>query len=243
MDDLLLLLLIAALAGGLTALGAPLAEYYTAPRRLVSAALQFAAGIIAALVALSLMPPAVREAPLLSTVAFFLGGTTFVLIDTISARRAAARPPAADGRLPALGLYIGVLVDLFIDGVVIGVSASITLASGLLLALGISISTLPLAFVTTSLARSEGLPARQRRWLGPLYFACLLGGALLGFLLLRNQPLAVRLAVMAFAAGFLLTTVTQSLIPAANHDGEPTFAGILFVGGMSLYALLTLAVG
>jgi len=35
--------------------------------------------------------------------------------------------------------------------------------------------------------------------------------------------------------------VTQSLIPEANREGEPSFAGILFVGGLSAYALLTLA--
>jgi hypothetical protein len=35
--------------------------------------------------------------------------------------------------------------------------------------------------------------------------------------------------------------VTQSMIPEANREGEPSFAGILFVGGLSVYALLKLA--
>jgi hypothetical protein len=50
------------------------------------------------------------------------------------------------------------------------------------------------------------------------------------------------MVLIALASGFLITTVTQSLIPEANREGEPGFAGILFVGGMSLYALLTLTV-
>ena len=34
----------------------------------------------------------------------------------------------------------------------------------------------------------------------------------------------------------------QCMIPKADKDGEPSFAGILFVGGMSLYALMTLTI-
>jgi len=44
----------------------------------------------------------------------------------------------------------------------------------------------------------------------------------------------------ALASGFLITTVTQSMIPEANREGEPTFAGILYMGGLSLYALMSL---
>jgi hypothetical protein len=31
------------------------------------------------------------------------------------------------------------------------------------------------------------------------------------------------------------------MIPAANKEGEPSLAGVLFVGGLSIYALMTLA--
>jgi zinc transporter, ZIP family len=82
----------------------------------------------------------------------------------------------------------------------------------------------------------------HRRLLSILFFLCILAGAILGYTLLRNQPQAVKMVLIALASGFLITTVTQSLIPEANREGEPGFAGILFVGGMSLYALLTLTV-
>jgi zinc transporter ZupT len=62
----------------------------------------------------------------------------------------------------------------------------------------------------------------------------------LGFGLLNNQTLGVRLVLISLASGFLITTVTQSLIPEANREGEPSFAGILYIGGLSLYALTTL---
>jgi ZIP family zinc transporter len=242
MNDFFLVLGIASVAALLTYLGAPAAERFEAPHRVVSGALQFAAGIIAALVALSLMPPAVRAGSSLAlTLSFFTGGALFVAIEYFSTQYLAARAPGGS-QVRSLGLYIGILIDLLIDGVVIGVGATLTLGTGLLLAIGMSISTAPLAFVTTTTARRQGVSRERRRLLGYLYFLCVLAGAMLGYTLVRNQAEAVRVILIALASGFLITTVTQGLIPEANREGEPGFAGILFVGGMSLYALLTLAV-
>lgn len=71
MNDFLLVLVIAFVAAFLTYLGAPAAERFEVPQRVVSAALQFASGIIAALVAFSLMPPAVLSGPLLPVLLAF----------------------------------------------------------------------------------------------------------------------------------------------------------------------------
>lgn len=242
MTDFLIVFGIAAFAAFLTFLGAPLAERLDVPQRVISAALQFAAGVIAALVALSLMPPAVRAgAPVTVALAFFAGGAIFVVFDYFSATRQAAQ--TAGGNDPvSMGLFAGILVDLFIDGVVIGVGATLTLATGVLLALGMAISTLPLAFVTTATAKRQGVSRRNRQWLAAAYFLCVLGGAVLGYVFLQNRSAELRVVLVALASGFLVTTVTQSLIPEANREGEPGFAGILFVAGMSIYALLSLVV-
>ena len=233
---------IASLAAFLTYLGAPAAERFDVPQRVVSAALQFAAGIVAALVALSLMPPAVRGGePVSIALAFFAGGAVFVVFEYVAARRLAAGAPE-DADVPSLGLYVGILVDMLIDGVVIGIGATLTLATGLLLALGMAMSTMPLAFVTTATAKRQGVSPARRRQLALLFIVCIVAGALLGYGLLQHQALALRLMLVAFASGFLVTTVTQSMIPEANKEGEPSFAGILFVGGMSLYALMTLTI-
>jgi len=146
------------------------------------------------------------------------------------------------GEALSLGLYVGILVDLVIDGVVIGVASTLTLETGLLLALGLSISTAPLAFVTTATAKRQGVTPERRRLLALLFIAAIVGGALLGYLVLRERSLEARMILVALASGFLITTVTQSMIPEANREGEPGFAGLLFVGGLSLYAALTLVI-
>ena len=239
MNEFLLVSLIASLAALLTYLGAPLAERYVLPQWVVSAVLQFAAGIIVAMVAISLMPPAVRYGPYLGILlAFFLGGTLFVILEKLTARQTETGPPA-DGRQRSLGLYIGILVDLVIDGILIGIGSTLTLKTGLLLALGLSISTVPLAFVTISTAKRQGMPKKKRSQLAVLFFLCIVGGAIIGYSFLRNQPLELRLILVSLASGFLITLVTQSMIPEANREGEPGFAGILFIGGMSIYALLS----
>lgn len=240
MNDALLVLGVTLLAAVLTYLGAPLAEALDVPQRIISGALQFAAGILTAMVAFSLMPPAIlSEQPLAMMLAFFVGGTLYVVVEYTAAQRVAARPGGA-GNAPSFGLYFGVLVDMLIDGALIGIGATLSLRTGLLLALGVSISTAPLAFVTTATAKRQGVPRSQRRWLAIAFFACIMVGALLGYLVLRNQPIAIRLLLVAFSSGFLITTITQSMIPEANREGEPSYAGIMYVAGLSLYAFMTL---
>ena len=73
-----------------------------------------------------------------------------------------------------------------------------------------------------------------------MFVVALMAGALLGYLVLQNQPLEVRMVLVALASGFLITTVVQGIIPEANREGEPGFAGLLYIGGLSLYALMSL---
>jgi ZIP family zinc transporter len=141
----------------------------------------------------------------------------------------------------SLGLFSGILVDLFVDGAVIGIGSTLDLLTGLIMALGLALSTLPLAFVTIATAKRQGMLPEHRRMLGWMFVAALMAGALLGYLVLQNQPLEVRMVLVALASGFLITTVVQGIIPEANREGEPGFAGVLYIGGLSLYALMSLA--
>ena len=240
MSDFLLVLLIALFASFLTYLGAPIAERFAVSQKVVSAVLQFAAGIITALVAFTLMPPAVRGGSYgWIILAFFIGGVLYVALEYTSTRALSGGPTAEKGAT-SFGLYIGVLADLLIDGMVIGIGSTLTLKTGLLLALGLAISTAPLAFVTISAAKRQGMSQKNRRLLSLLFIVAMTGGALVGYLVLNNQSLEIRFILAALASGFLLTTVVQGIIPEANREGEPGFAGVLYIGGLSLYALMSM---
>src|SRR5512135_3028999 len=187
MYEFLFVLGTASITAFLTFLGALLAEKWEAPRQVISAALQLAAGSIIAVVAFTLMPSAVQAAPpLLSMSAFFMGGILFVLIDYITASRESPQPPAAS-ESNSLGLYLGVLTDMAIDGVAIGIGSALTLGAGLIVAAGLAVNNMPLAFLTIATARRQGMPPKRRRLLSIAFIGIILAGALLGYLVLNGQ--------------------------------------------------------
>lgn len=237
-NDFVLVIIISGIAALLTVTGAVIAERTDVPSRIVSRALQFAAGVLVALVCFTLMPPAVRSGlSAFIVVAFFIGGASFVVLDYVSSRNKGTEP--VEIATVSTVLYVGIIVDMLIDGVVIGLGSSLTLGTGLMLALSIAISTAPLALVTIAMAKQSGQTVRFRRSLMAIFIAAIMGGALLGFLVFRNQTIETRLFVIAVASGFLITTVTQSIIPEAKHD-EGALSALFFVAGLSLYALISL---
>jgi zinc transporter ZupT len=98
-----------------------------------------------------------------------------------------------------------------------------------------------LAFVTIATAKRQGMLAEYRRLLRRMFAASLMAGALLGYLVLQYRPLELRMVLVALASGFLIMTVVKGIISEANREGEPGFAGVLYIGGLSLYALMSLA--
>ena len=122
-----------------------------------------------------------------------------------------AAEPQPEANVTSLGLYFGILMDLVIDGVVIGIGSTVTLATGLLLAVGLAVSTAPLAFLTIATAKRQGMPPRASPpaldscsscafWPAPCW-------ATWSYAI--NRTGEARLLV-ALASGFLITMVTQT---------------------------------
>lgn len=238
-NEFLLVIVISGIAALLTVMGAVVAEKTHVPNRIVSRALQFAAGVLLGLVGFTLLPPAVRSgSTVLVVVGFFIGGASFALLDYVSSRKKEAQ--SVELAAVSTALYVGIIVDMLIDGVVIGLGSSLTLGTGVILALSIAISTAPLALVSIAMAKDSGETIRFRRSLMAIFGTAIVGGALLGYIVFRNQSIEARLFVIAIASGFLITTVTQSIIPEAKNDEEPGLAALFFVAGLSLYALFSL---
>lgn len=140
---------------------------------------------------------------------------------------------------------MGILADLLIDGVVIGIGTALDLAIGLRLAVVIGIAQLPMTFVATAVATRRGVPQNQRRVLLLIFFATVLVGAMLGFLVLRNQSETLSLVLIAGAAGVLITAVTQVMIPEAVeaiHNERPSLTGILFLVGLGFVGLAKIVI-
>jgi zinc transporter, ZIP family len=128
----------------------------------------------------------------------------------------------------------------FVDSVVIGIGSTLDLLTGLIMALGLGLSIAPWrsspsrrrcarACRRSPAAAGEDVRGRADGWRAPRF-----SGA-------PEPPLELRMVLVALASGFLITSVVQGIIPEANREGEPGFAGVLYIGRLSLDAQMSLA--
>lgn len=233
---------LANLAGGI------LAELVQVSDRVLSLVLHLAAGIVLAVVGLELMPAALDgNAPWIPLVAFVAGGAAFVGLDKAAKRLQGGRD-RADGeestsRARALGIFSGVSLDLFSDGVMIGTGALVNPGLGLVLALGQVPADLPEGFAAIATMRRAGVPRLRRVLLAASFTIPTVLGATLGYFALRDAPEIATLSVLALTGGVLLSVVVEEMISEA-HDGETSALGaVLLTAGFSLFAAVSIYVG
>ena len=137
MSEFLTVLLFAAMPAVGNFSGGLLAEAVKVSQRTLSLALHFAAGIILAVVGIELMPSALEvEQPWIPIAAFMAGGFAFLVLDK-AVDYVRGRFGSDDSNTGAAwGIYLGVAIDLFSDGIMIGAGSTVSVSLGLLLALG-----------------------------------------------------------------------------------------------------------
>jgi ZIP family zinc transporter len=208
----------------------------------VSGALQLASGILTGIVLVDLLPAPLAALPLANVaIAFCLGAAAFVGFDYFSAWKAARQHDQDDPQAASVSLYVGILTDMFIDGVIVGIAASVDKGNALSLAIGLGVGQAPLTFVATAAAKRQGSPVERRRRLLLMYMVAIVAGAMLGYLVLQGQPEWVKLTLLAGAGGVLLAAVTQVMIPEAIealHDEPPSLTGLMYVVGLAAFLLL-----
>lgn len=247
-------LLLALLPAAGNFLGAVLAEVLPVSRRMLSLALHLAAGILLAVVGLELIPVALSIAqPWIPLVALVLGSLGFMLLDHLSGwvqerfsgvnAGDSSGPSASDGdgetRSSPWVIYAGVAFDLFSDGVMIGTGSNLGLALGVLLALGQVPADVPEGFATIATFKGRGLSRPRRLLLAASFVVPTLLGATLGFFAVRDAPDIIKVSLLAFTAGILLSVAVEEMIPEAHEQGEPRFGPAALVFGFALFALIS----
>lgn len=241
MSGYLTVLLLALLPAGGNFLGGIAAEFLRVSSKALSFALHAAAGILFAVVGIELMPEALGGAPAwMMLIAFVLGGLAAVGIDAaigLVQTRAACR---AGGEVEAgpWGIYAGIAVDLFSDGLIIGTGSIINPALGLLLALGQVPADIPEGFATIATFKNKGVPRARRILLSASFSIPILVGATIGYFGVRGAPEWVKLGLLAFTAGILLTVAVEEIVAEAHEEEDSRWASLFLVGGFALFALL-----
>lgn len=234
-------MLLALLPAGGNMAGGVLAEFLRVSQRTLSFALHAAAGILFAVVGVELMPEVLEGAtPWLMLLLFVGGGAFAIFLDAAMdlARTRAECRRGGDVAATPWGIYFGVAVDLFSDGVIIGTGSTIDPALGALLALGQVPADLPEGFATIATFKAKGV-RRRRRLLWSASFALpILIGATLGFWAVRGRPPGVQFGLLAFTAGILLTVAVEEIVVEAHREEDSRWASLFLVGGFALFALL-----
>lgn len=138
MNDYLQVLLYAAMPALGNFFGGVLAEVFKVSEKTLSLALHTAAGIVLAVIGLELMPQALEaEQPFIPVLAFVAGSVFFVFLDQgVGYVQSRFGGESKKGMSAAIAIYIGVAIDLFSDGIMIGTGSTVAASLGLLLAIG-----------------------------------------------------------------------------------------------------------
>lgn len=195
-------------------------------KKLRSATQHFAAGIVIAALAVELLPEIMhRRAPVPVVVGFGLGTAVMLLVRTLSNKYAAKHGE--------MGMVAAIAVDIFIDGLLLGMGFALGAKAGWLLTIALT-----LELVVLGLAAS-GSFGGGKGWRMLASMACVAAlvpiGAAIGVSGLAVAPMSLVEGVLSFGSVALLYLVTEELLIEA-HEGEDTnFAtATLFVGFLSV---------
>lgn len=223
-----------------TVLGGAIATFRTPSEKLRSLVQHFAAGVVLAVVAGELLPEMTKEhRPVGVVIGFVLGVALMLGVKAVTERIEGRSGSSGNSKA---GLLTAVGIDVFLDGLLIGVGFAAGERVGTLLVIAL---TLELLFLGISVAASlaEAQFPRSRNILtvtglaGMIVVGAWLGGSLLGGL----SGLSLEI-VLSFGAAALMYLVVEELLTEAHEVQEtPLITASFFAGFVALYLLELMA--
>ena len=223
-------------------------------KRVQSALVGFAAGIMVAASVWSLLIPAIERAAPLGRFSFlpaatglFCGMLFLLILDIIIPRLYAARekdPSRSSMLVLAVTLHNlpeGMAVGAVFAGLLAG-EQGITVAGALALSIGIAIQNFPEGAIISMPRYGAGVPRGRAFSYGVLSGVVEPIGAALTILAASVIVPALPF-LLSFAAGAMLYVVVEELIPEVAEHGHSYIGNIMFAVGFSLMMALDVALG
>jgi ZIP family zinc transporter len=256
------ILLYSLLPAAIMIVGAVVAVLRPPGPALRSAILHFAAGVVFSVVAVELLPDIVRQhAPLEVGIGFGLGVAVMLGLrqltrrlekkETDSAAALGAQPvaPALAGAAPAeaagalpWGLLVGVGIDIFIDGLLLGIGFAAGAKEGTLLAIALTVELLSLGLATAVELRQDGFGKLRAVGIVTGLALALLLGAGVGTTVLSGATGNLLEIVLSFGLAALLFLVTEELLTEAHEEAESPWLTSAFFVGFLLFLILGMVV-
>ncbi|MDD5275603.1 MAG: hypothetical protein PHR16_05930 [Methylovulum sp.] len=222
-------ILIMAFPAGIALCGGVMAAFWKPSHATRSLIQHFAAGVVLAALAVELLPEIEREhAPGWVLIGAFALGSLFMYalkLWTLKLEHQGASEKAATG--VNIGLMLATFIDVAMDGFIIGAGFAAGGATGMILALGLSVELLFLGLALTSDAIKGWRIIGVSGALGATVFVF----AFLGNFLLTGSSQALIGGVLAFSAAALLYLVTEELLIEAHEVEEKSISTLVLFGG------------
>lgn len=225
-----------------TIIGGTIAAYRSPGEKTRISVQHFAAGVVFAAVGVELLPELTRNIHLASLlIGFFLGVGLMLLVRFVTDKF--EQKESSEHSRGSGGLVVASGVDVFIDGLLMGVSFDVGVKEGIVITIAL---TIELLFLTISVVSSLTKGGKSKSTVigvtVMLAALVLIGASLGGFFLdgLTGHSLEI---VIAFATAALLYLVTEELLVEAHQGRDNAFATTMFFIGFLIILVLENRVG
>lgn len=204
--------------------------------------LHFAAGVVFSVVAVELLPDVIKEhKPVQVVIGFALGLITMLLIKKFTEEKEETEVITSAGKLP-ISLLVAIGVDIFIDGLLLGIGFSAGSTEGMLLAIALSVELLSLGMATATELSQNKLTKQKSITVIALLSIVFFASAVLGATLLHNLSDSAMEIVLSFGLSALLFLVTEELLTEAHKEKETVWHTSAFFIGFLLFLILGMVV-
>ena len=219
------------------ALGGIAASFRAPGPRLSSYFQHFAAGVVFAAVGTEVLPDVLHERAPVAAIIGFVCGTGLMLFIRWLARTKLGGDGGKESKSP-WSLIATIGVDVFIDGLLIGIGFTANARAGLLLTIALGMEALFLG-LSTAPEMSEASWSRGKLIATISGLALLLpGGGTLGASLLGGLQGASLEVALSFGAAALLYLVTEELLVEAHDVPETTLSTAMFFLGFLVLLII-----
>lgn len=198
--------------------------------------LHFAAGVVFSVVAVEILPDVIKNhSTTQAIIGFVLGFVVMVGIRRLT-EADGSKINASVGKLP-MSLLLAIGVDIFIDGLLLGIGFSAGNTEGILLAIALSIELLSLGMASATELSNNGINRMKSVKLILFLALVFFISAVLGASLLHNLPHKAMEVVLSFALSALLFLVTEELLTEAHEEKETIWHTSSFFIGFLIFLI------
>jgi ZIP family zinc transporter len=225
--------------------GALVGLYVSVPQRVIATVMALGAGVLVSSVAFELMDEAYEvggfdaaSVGLLSgAVAFF--GADWAVHSAGGKHRKRSGGQQAEGS--ATAITIGAIMDGIPESVAIGVSLIEGGAVGAVMVVAVFLSNVPEALSAAAGMKKAGHSAAYVLGLWGVVVVVCAASALFGYLFLDGASEDLIAAILAFAAGAILTMLASTMFPEAYEEGGHVVGVVTTIGFLLAFVLSRLA--